>query len=69
MLIDTGRYINGGAVCKFLEKHKVKKLEFLCITHSHGDHNGDTISVLEKYKVDLLIMKEFDIHWNTEGYQ
>ena len=69
MLIDTGRYINDGAVCKFLEKHKVKKLEFLCITHSHGDHNGDTISVLEKYKVDLLIMKEFDIHWNTEGYQ
>ena len=68
-LIDTGRYVNGGAVCKFLEKHKVQKLEFLCITHSHGDHNGDALSVLNKYKVDLLIMKEFDLHWSTEGAQ
>ena len=23
-LIDTGRYVNGGAVCKYLAKHKVK---------------------------------------------
>ena len=56
-------------VCPFLEKHKVKKLEFLCITHSHGDHNGDTISVLEKFKVGLLIMKEFDLKWSPGGTQ
>ena len=68
-LIDTGRKINGGVVCKFLEKHKVKKLVFLCITHSHGDHNGDTISVLDNYKVDLLIMKEYDHHWCADGTQ
>ena len=68
-LIDTGRYVKSGAICNFLEKHKVKKLEFLCITHSHDDHNGNTISVLEKYKVDLLIMKEFDLVWSTDGYQ
>ena len=69
-LIDTGRYVNGGAVCKFLDKHKVKKLEFLCLTHSHTDHNGDTARVLRKFEVGLIIMKEYDYIWsNKTGYQ
>ena len=68
-LIDTGRQVYEGVVCKFLEKHNVKKLEFLLITHMHGDHNGDTISVLEKYDVDKLIMKEFDLKWSPDGGQ
>ena len=68
-LIDTGRKVNKGAVCRFLEKHKVKELAFLCITHSHGDHNGDTISVLENFKVNKLIMKEFDRNWCPDGTQ
>ena len=68
-LIDTGRKINGGLVCPFLQKHNVKKLSFLCITHSHEDHNGDTISVLNQYKVDLLIMKEFDNFYSKNGSQ
>ena len=68
-LIDTGRKVNKGAVCRFLEKHKVKELAFLCITHSHGDHNGDTISVLENFKVNKLIMKEYDKNWCPNGTQ
>ena len=68
-LIDTGRKVYNGVVCKFLQKHKVKKLDFLLITHSHSDHNGDTISVIEKYKIDKLIMKEFDLKWSPDGTQ
>ena len=68
-LIDTGRKVYKGVVCKFLKKHKVKKLEFLLITHCHGDHNGDTISVIDHYKVDKLIMKEFDLKWSPDGRQ
>ena len=68
-LIDTGRKVYEGVVCKFLEKHNVKKLEFLVITHMHGDHNGDTLSVLQKYQVDKLIMKEFDLKWSPDGTQ
>ena len=68
-LIDTGRKVYEGVVCKFLEKHNVKKLEFLLITHSHGDHNGDTISVIEKYEIGKLIMKEFDLKWSPDGTQ
>ena len=68
-LIDTGRKVYNGVVCKFLKKHNVKKLEFLLITHSHGDHNGDTISVIDNYKIDKLIMKEFDLKWSPDGTQ
>ena len=48
-LIDTGTMTDGAV--KFLEKHKVKKLEFLCITHSHWDHNTGTVSVLNKFQL------------------
>jgi len=69
-LIDTGRKINEGVVCDFLKKHNVKKLTFLFITHFHSDHIGDTISVLNQYKVDLIIMKEYDNYWSSkEGSQ
>ena len=64
-LIDTGRKIREGVVCDFLKKHNVEKLSFLCITHSHSDHNGDTISVLNQFKVDLIIMKEYDNLWSS----
>ena len=68
-LIDAGREVYKGVVCKFLEKHKVKKLEFLLITHMHTDHNGDALSVIKKYKIDKLIMKEFDSKWSPDGSQ
>ena len=48
-LIDTGRNLpktdeNGNSttvVKEFLRRHGVDKLEFLVITHIHGDHAGD----------------------------
>ena len=68
-LIDTGRKVYEGVVSKFLKKHNVKKLEFLLITHMHIDHNGDTISVMENYEIDKLILKEFDLKWSPDGTQ
>ena len=69
-LIDTGVRVRVGVVCDFLKKHNVQKLSFFCITHSHNDHNGDAISVLNQYKVDLIIMKEFDNKYSSgDGYQ
>ena len=50
---------------RFLKKTYVEKLSFLYITHMHADHDGDTISVLDKYKVDLIIMKEYDNKWSS----
>ena len=68
-LIDTGRRVYDGVVCKFLKKHNVKKLEFLLITHMHIDHNGDAISVIENFEIDALIMKEYDAKWSPDGTQ
>lgn len=76
-LIDAGRKINTNdekgnsttVVKDFLEKHGVKKLEFLAITHSHGDHNGDVLTVLDNFEVDKIYMKEFDEKWSPSGTQ
>ena len=68
-LIDSGFSGNGKGVCIFLEKHNVKKLDFFCITHTHVDHNGGAPTVLDKFKIDLLIMKEFDVQWSHGGHQ
>ena len=76
-LIDTGRKIikneddvNSPTVVQdFLKEHGVEKLEFLAITHSHGDHNGDAITVLDNFEVDTIYMKEFDKKWSLSGTQ
>ena len=76
-LIDTGRKIlkndensNSSTVVKeFLKNHGVKKLEFLAITHSHGDHNGDALVVLDNFDIDTIYMKEFDAKWSPDGTQ
>ena len=76
-LIDTGRKINkkdqngndSTVVKEFLKDHGVSKLEFLIITHQHGDHNGDALTVLENFEVGTIYMKEFDLAWSPNGTQ
>ena len=74
-LIDTGRKItvkdkngeNSTVVVEYLKNHGVDKLEFLLITHSHGDHNGDALSVMNNFEIDRIYMKEFDKTLVTDG--
>ena len=76
-LIDTGRNISttdkdgetSTVVVEYLKQHGVEKLEFLLITHSHGDHNGDVLTVLDNFEVDTIYMKEFDLKWSPNGTQ
>jgi glyoxylase-like metal-dependent hydrolase (beta-lactamase superfamily II) len=68
-LIDSGFSINFNGIRLLFQKHNVKKLEFFCITHSHGDHNGGAIHFLNNFPVDLIIMKEFDSYWSPGGSQ
>ena len=68
-LIDAGRKVYKGVVCKFLKKHKVKKLEFFLLTHMHIDHIGDAVSVIKNYEIDKLILKEYDSKWSPDGNQ
>ena len=72
-LIDTGRKItspnSSTRVKDFLISHGVQELEFVAITHSHGDHNGDAMTVLQNFTVKEIIMKEFDAYWSPDGTQ
>lgn len=76
-LIDTGRNLakndtNGNAstvVKEFLKKHGVERLEFMAITHSHSDHNGDALTVLDNFEVNRIYIKEFDKNWSPSGTQ
>ena len=66
-LIDAGFSYNSNGVCSFLEKHNVKKLEFFCITHSHNDHDGSSIAIMNKFQIGIIIFKEFDLQWSPDG--
>ena len=71
-LVDTGRKISKNdsnnqqstVVKEFLKEHGVDKLEFLLITHSHGDHNGDALTVIDNYEIKTIYMKEYDDAWS-----
>ena len=67
-LIDTGRKISSAdkngetstVVVEYLKNHGVAKLDFLLITHTHIDHNGDALSVINNFEINKIYMKEFD---------
>ena len=52
-LIDTGN-ANTSAMRAFLDKHGVKTLDFLIMTHMHNDHYGNTVWVINNYNVKKL---------------
>jgi len=54
ILIDAGNLISGYKVAKYLEKMKIKKLDYLIITHPHPDHFGGVFFILQMFNVDKL---------------
>lgn len=63
-LIDTGN-ANTSAMRAFLDKHGVKTLDFLIMTHMHNDHYGNTVWVINNYNVKKLYIKQFDSTWSN----
>lgn len=76
-LIDAGRKITttdeegekSTVVKEFLQSHGVEELEFVIITHSHVDHNGDILTVLNEFDVKTIYMKEYDNTYSPSGTQ
>lgn len=54
-LIDTGD--SGDVVVEQLKRFGVSQLDFILITHSHGDHIGGYNSVMDNFSVNTLIVK------------
>lgn len=54
MLIDTGE--DKDTVSNYLKKMKVKKLDYLILTHPDSDHIGGASNVIKKFNIDKIIM-------------
>ena len=56
-LIDTGIWGRANYVVKQLKAFGVRELEFILITHIHGDHIGGYNKVMENFPVKQLFIK------------
>ena len=60
MLIDTGEEDDGQEVAEFLEKHAVKFLDAMIITHFDQDHVGGADAVLEQFPVQNIYLPAYE---------
>lgn len=67
-LIDTahGAY-HYQMINDYFEKHGIKDIEFILITHFHPDHYGALKMIVEKYNVKTVYLKEFSGLASTDG--
>ncbi len=70
-LIDTGIWGRGSYVVKQLKAFGVRELEFILITHIHGDHIGGYNKVMENFPVKQLfiIADGMTKSYNTSTYR
>ena len=68
ILYDCGYAENGKKVSKAISPYVNGRIDYLILSHSHADHVGGAVKVLEDYEVDTAIVsgekkgtsKEFD---------
>lgn len=51
MLIDSGSRTNEKDLFNYLDKLKIKKLDYVIATHPHEDHIGNMDEVIDKYEI------------------
>lgn len=75
VLIDCGDESTGNWLCDRLNKLGVTKLDYLFITHSHSDHVGGAVAVIERMKPSILYYKDItwelpsvETSWKTQEY-
>ncbi len=56
ILIDTGEEIYSSDVVDYLNYCKVDKLDLVIISHPHSDHVGGLFNIIDKIKVDEVII-------------
>lgn len=58
-LIDTGMARYSQNVVKCLNKNKIKKLDFIIISHTHSDHMGGLSEILKQVDVDQIFLPNY----------
>lgn len=56
MLIDAGTEEQGKTVVDYLQKQKIKKLDYVVLTHSDKDHSGGLSEVLRTFDIGTVYM-------------
>ena len=56
ILIDTGMYTEEKKMNNLLISYGVDEIEYMVLTHPHGDHIGNAAMVLKNYKTKNVIM-------------
>lgn len=56
VLIDAADVDNTDKVVEYLNRHDVKKLDLVVVTHPHRDHIGQMSKVVRKFNIDKFIM-------------
>lgn len=56
VLIDTGMYTEERILNNLLISYGVDEIEYMVLTHPHGDHIGNAAFVLKNYKTKNVIM-------------
>ena len=60
MLIDAGDYSKGTAIQNYLQKQKVKKLDYLVLTHPDSDHIGGAPVIITKFEIGKVFMSNYE---------
>lgn len=60
MLIDAGDYSRGTAIQNYLQKQKVKKLDYLILTHPDSDHIGGAPVIITKFEIDKVFVSNYE---------
>lgn len=55
ILIDGGKETEGPGLVSYLQGHGVTDIEVLILSHSHSDHIGGLVTVLENMEVDQAL--------------
>lgn len=60
MLIDAGDDTKGTAIQNYLQKQKIKSLDYLILTHPDADHIGGAPVIITKFNIDKVFVSDYE---------